>query len=1132
MQAILSLLIIVIVSLTTVLPIFAISVSSPSSTSTAPIVYPEWEDFVRLKNLIEISFSPSEKNYRSNCIASGTLCPNYKYTSVIEKAIKFIILKTYTGNEKFYLNLFANENLVSREDLDSLLQKLNDNSSDINPTFNLKSTISRVPRGSSLPDWKTLGFGDSIGGELFDASFGVNFTEGNNSNTMIGAIESKIREMKRDTCQEWSDIDCYSSDLSNTYLPSPDELYAETIYLNRESVQIESLKDEIEYSVKKSIKVQDFTDGSGAVSSRYVAVPTSYTLKYKKDSYTLEEAKIELEKNTQKSEVIKKDYKAMMWGATVPEIPALFAHVPSDSMVLYIRNPANLIDILNQKSNTSQRLSGLDVSESIKGFMKTFFELDDFEQIQKNLKNEMAIVVNNLDATAPDIVIILSESDRDALSPTAQARVVGSKDGYIFVASSKDSLERLTNLPIENSLKEAPDFHYVWWKKSTLVQDAMMFVGDEFFEKMLTLETYITHYRKYRDYGRLSSLQDLVWAYGDAFGRAPSTFVDLANTGLSTLTGELLSEYSIVDGLVTHTNIWTLKSVKTLPEARYDLSKVSRTELEDYKYNVLQYRDIWRSSLDPMGIVMNRYGDGMEIDFFMTPIPSSPDRDLIQIQNIFEWTTKDSLSFVTNSRIRMGLLSFVFGFDPQKLWAKIKDTEDIGRGFEEFSKDVLDGKNIFDYLGGEFAWSIGSLDPDIFQGWNVDKVDAYISVQVASEDKWKELIDILTKKVIGAIGHGGSDTEKSMFSMLAKPLIEDYQWKKIYYVEAIPVPWVWKLGIAYTFVDDFFIIGLNRSTIRHVIDTADSWDKYKKNIVNTESFEKGTFFAMLFDGVNSSSELKNLYKKNQSTIPRFLGDIFRSESTITPFIASYYTTEDRNKRLGKKWTLFNHQIGSLSLSGMSDNLIVKIDPSRLTSLSGTSLEMWESIQKNPTFPSAILTENGVPLDIFLALSNIWDIISLNLITQLDSALGGSESLLRNVTFGMSIWDDEIGFRLRVFRQQAPGQWGFTMGNSSEIWIIGGIASFLILLWGAGFAVYRRRYNSGVESVIPVPVTPTPNLSEQVSSDPLFATAPTPSPILPVTPTIIPTPSLPPEPTPVAPTLTPPPVTPPSPTLPQ
>ena len=243
--------------------------------------------------------------------------------------------------------------------------------------------------------------------------------------------------------------------------------------------------------------------------------------------------------------ITKKDYRAMMSGAVVPEIPAIFAHIPADSMALYIKNPANLIDILNQKSSTSQRLSGIDVSESIRTFMKTFFELEKFDQIEKNLKHEMAIVVNNMDATAPDIVIILSESDKAALSPTAQARVVGSRDGYIFIASSKESLERFTGLIIENSLKNAPDFQYVWWKKSALVKDAMMFVGDAFFEKMLTFETYLTHYRKYRDYARLSSLQELVWAYTDAFGKLPTRFDEFITAGFSTLTGEVLGEYSI-----------------------------------------------------------------------------------------------------------------------------------------------------------------------------------------------------------------------------------------------------------------------------------------------------------------------------------------------------------------------------------------------------------------------------------------------------------------------------------------------------------------------------------------------------------------------------------------------------------
>jgi hypothetical protein len=169
------------------------------------------------------------------------------------------------------------------------------------------------------------------------------------------------------------------------------------------------------------------------------------------------------------------------------------------------------------------------MSESIKGFVQTFFELENFDKIQKNLKHEMAVVVNDLDATAPDIVMILSESDRDALSSTTKARVIGSKDGYIYIASSKESLDHVMQLNLENSMKEAPDFRYVWTKKSTLVKDALVFVGDEFFEKMLSLETYITHYRKYRDYRHLSSLQELVWAYGDAYGKTPTLLSEFSS---------------------------------------------------------------------------------------------------------------------------------------------------------------------------------------------------------------------------------------------------------------------------------------------------------------------------------------------------------------------------------------------------------------------------------------------------------------------------------------------------------------------------------------------------------------------------------------------------------------------------
>lgn len=81
---------------------------------------------------------------------------------------------------------------------------------------------------------------------------------------------------------------------------------------------------------------------------------------------------------------------------------------------------------------------------------------------------------------------------------------------------------------------------------------------------------------------------------------------------------------------------------------------------------------------------------------------------------------------------------------------------------------------------------------------------------------------MIKSKMLDKTTNKASSSESAMMNMLAKPLIEDYKGKKIYYVEAIPVPWVGKIGIAYTFVDDFFMIGINRPTIRHVIDKATS----------------------------------------------------------------------------------------------------------------------------------------------------------------------------------------------------------------------------------------------------------------------------------------------------------------------
>lgn len=118
----------------------------------------------------------------------------------------------------------------------------------------------------------------------------------------------------------------------------------------------------------------------------------------------------------------------------------------------------------------------MDVSQSVKQTIQDFFELKDFSTLEKNLQHESLLVIENLDFSAPDITLILSEEDRAALSPSAKARVVGSKDGFIYVSNSKATIDRFMNLSEATSLLNSPDFRYVWAKKSGLIKDAYMFV--------------------------------------------------------------------------------------------------------------------------------------------------------------------------------------------------------------------------------------------------------------------------------------------------------------------------------------------------------------------------------------------------------------------------------------------------------------------------------------------------------------------------------------------------------------------------------------------------------------------------------------------------------------------------------
>ena len=78
----------------------------------------------------------------------------------------------------------------------------------------------------------------------------------------------------------------------------------------------------------------------------------------------------------------------------------------------------------------------------------------------------------------------------------------------------------------------------------------------------------------------------------------------------------------------------------------------------------------------------------------------------MEIGNLLEGTTKDSLDFLKNNHIRSGIVSWMIGIDPQKFQQKIQKDPEMRDGLASFNEEILGGRNIFDYFGGEIGFTI------------------------------------------------------------------------------------------------------------------------------------------------------------------------------------------------------------------------------------------------------------------------------------------------------------------------------------------------------------------------------------------------------------------------------------------
>lgn len=820
---------------------------------------------------------------------------------------------------------------------------------------------------------------------------------------------------------------------------------------------------------------------------QYISYKQTDNGKWYELSYVENARELAKSQNTGESQTeTKKDYNALLEWKTVPEMPEIFTHIPNDSMMLYVKNPDDMWNVLTQPSGFFQEMSGIKTAKTIQNFLATFFGYEDFADVRSKIKHEFALVVTNLDVTAPEYILILSEEDAGAFRNDQTQYATTLKDGFLYISRSQKALDTLLATDSAKTIPNSPDFRYVWTKKESMIHGTFVFVGDAFFEKIISLEFFTSHARKLRDYHTLVNLQELVWAYERAFWSFPKSFDDIETVGFGSFPSDIKDNFTLAEnGIVTEKHIGSLANLHTLSDTAYDMNNFSRDELETYKYEVLKYREIWRNTLDPMSIILNKHGDGFDIDFFMTPLPSFEDSTMKELVDFIKVLGKENLSFLTNPKLRIGLFSAVFGIDAKKLQETIAKDRDIQEGFQELST-YLGGKNIFDYIGGEIALSLGDIDNDIFEGFNVEKIDAFLSLQVTSEGKGKELIELLKSQALKQFGNSGTDG--FLQNILSKPLIEDYNGKKIYYRENIAVPFVGNIGIAYTFIDDFFVLGLNRATIRKAIDTANKKDLRKSELISPTSFEKNTIFATIFDGETLQKTLSGFVNNTsaQSSMLNYIREDEPAQRVLSLLAGKYYAGYERSEKLEKTTRPFLYTLGNIAISGKWENISIRMNKSNTGEIISPDAEKLGWYQGK-----------DIPLTEFLSHQESDAVIASTLLSELSHE---NTSLLKNMTFWVSLTEDEIGFRFAMFQKQE---------NTSERSIVSemtkyigfGILLFLIILSVIGGGTLYKRQKQKPQAAESIPentntpgVPPTtnnnsliemPSLHEENHPDPLW-----------------------------------------------
>ena len=797
---------------------------------------------------------------------------------------------------------------------------------------------------------------------LMDASFNVSY-QSFHQDAFLNSVSRVIEQYKR---RQW----VYPSSLEYIW---EQEIFV-TIWGVQQSRKIHEFIDDLSY----------FIDGE------------SFVLDYRVHDFSIDEA---LRQNREIHDInlddLQKDYAALIWDHIVSDIPEIYKNIPNDAIFLHIQNPEFIFELM-QSDKIWNIFSWNRVLKDLQTMIIDWLDVSDFDEITQNIENEVIIVFLDYDIISPQIVVILDEQDARFLHISQISKNMISKDGKTYIWDAQ-SIAQMLDSDLKSSIYGSDDFRYVWLKKWHNFQDFFFFAWDHFFNNILRFENYIQMYRKMQDFSNLYYIQHYVWAYRNIYNtnlqNLDDIFIDTDDINIDDF---ILHD----DNIVEHRHIGTLDDVKNISQINYDISHVSRKELQSYQRNILNYVERWHDNLDPIGLIVNQTKNWIDIDFFMTPIPDI--WGMIDFFRMFENLWKEEFNFIQDSKLRIWNVWIALWLNLHEFRDNIQYDSEIMYMISEVEQYILDGNSFFDYFWGEFMIWIWDIESSFFSGWNTELLDVFIWIEFQSNIRAREFINLIRRNIAREFSYG------SIWEYILRPLQEEYKSQEIY---TIPLDsFFFPVNLSYAILDNILYISLSKESIKKNIDVflwqydnstqKFSWDNYIswEHIfywwLNSPWIHE-TFYSLL-----DNEDLYISFKQ---------GNIF-----IIPLVAdmqNYYSRVAYARVKGEDIPSYNDNIWFLSFNSIDGEIYVFIDREKI------DIENQAILEDINAFLDTL--DSRYFEDMWFKIHKLWNNNQLRQLISIASYAafihdGDIKKYFNDIAIAFNIWDDEINMYTKIF----------------------------------------------------------------------------------------------------------------------